>query len=86
MRILTWRLPFRVSAENRQAASLRFRALLGAGALAATVLLPGLSADSGAPVAPADQPATAHREPAWRHPQGYPRPSPDRVYAPHPTS
>lgn len=30
-----------------------------------------------------DQPReAAHREPAWKHPQRYPRPSPDRVYLP----
>ncbi len=30
----------------------------------------------------ASQPPPAPREPAWRHPQAYPRPSPDRVYFP----
>lgn len=27
-------------------------------------------------------PPPAYREPAWRHPQTYPRPSPDRTYFP----
>ena len=43
--------------------------------------LAGAFLAEGAPTAPADRPETAHREPAWRHPQAYPRPSPDRVYA-----
>lgn len=30
----------------------------------------------------AGQSQPAWREPAWRHPHGYPRPSPDRVYFP----
>ncbi|MCO5157960.1 MAG: BA14K family protein [Aquamicrobium sp.] len=30
----------------------------------------------------ASRPPPAPREPAWRHPQAYPRPSPDRVYFP----
>ena len=30
----------------------------------------------------ANQPEPAYREPAWRHPQAYPRPSPDRTYFP----
>lgn len=30
----------------------------------------------------ASQPEPIHREPAWRHPQAYPRPSPDRTYFP----
>lgn len=30
----------------------------------------------------ASQPEPAYREPAWRHPQAYPRPSPDRTYFP----
>lgn len=41
--------------------------------LAAGAIIAGMASQS---------PPPAYREPAWRHPQAYPRPSPDRSYFP----
>lgn len=47
--------------------------------LAAGALIAGaLAGQPGTPETPHARPH--HREPAWRHPQGHPRPSPDRTY------
>ena len=48
--------------------------------LAAGALIAGMIANQPQPEPHHAQPL--HREPAWRHPQGYPRPSPDRTYFP----
>lgn len=45
--------------------------------LAAGALIAGMA---GQPESSYAEPI--HREPAWRHPHGYPRPSPDRTYFP----
>ncbi|RIK86786.1 MAG: hypothetical protein DCC69_05650 [Hyphomicrobiales bacterium] len=46
--------------------------------LAAGALIAGMVAGQPQPY----HAGPVHREPAWRHPQGYPRPSPDRTYFP----
>lgn len=60
----------------------RLAAAAAACVLAAIALIPAFCVNADAPLDLAARPETAHREPAWRHPQTYPRPSPDRVYAP----